>query len=230
MSPRRQKKISIKFLGTSSGEAIPRLGCDCAQCASADLKDKRLRSSLLINKKVLIDVGPDILKQLRKNQIENIELALITHDHLDHSGGLNDLKKVNPKINVIRLQPGQHFAHEEIEYYAFKVKHSPVITTVGVEIGPAIYIPDVADLDWAQKYLQESKLAILDGSVLNRSFSGHMALNQIIIATKNMKNLRKVYFSHNGHTRLSHKEMTKIVKTLGNEKFFIAYDGLEITV
>lgn len=229
MSPRR-KKVSIKFLGTSSGEAIPRLGCDCRQCASPDAKDKRLRSVLLINKKVLIDVGPDITKQLRKNQIDNIELVLITHDHLDHTGGLNELRKINPKIDVIRLKPGQHFAWEGIEFYAFKVKHSPVITTVGVEIGGAIYIPDVASLDWAEKYLKESQVAILDGSVLNRSFSGHMAINQIIIETKNMKNLRKIYFSHNGHTRIQHKEMAKIVKTLGNEKFFVAYDGLEITV
>lgn len=224
------KKFNLKFLGTSSGEAIPRLGCDCRQCASTDLKDKRLRSSILINKKILVDVGPDITKQLRKNQLENIELVLITHDHHDHTGGLNDFRKINSRAEVVKLKPGQHFAWEGIEFYAFKVKHSPVITTVGLEINTVVYIPDIADLEWAKKYLMESKIAILDGSVLNRNFSGHMAINQIINETKIMKNLRKIYFSHNGHTRQTHKEMIKIVKTLGNEKYSLAYDGLEITI
>lgn len=223
------KKITIKFLGTSSGEAIPREGCDCEQCLSKDKKDKRLRSSLLVNKKVLVDAGPDITKQLRKNQIENLELVLITHGHSDHCGGVKDLMRIKRNLEVIYLKPGQHFKWEGIEFFAFKVKHSPALITVGLEIGPFIYIPDIADLDWAEKYLKESKVAILDGSVINRSFAGHLAINEIINQTKILKNLKKIYFSHNGHTHYPHKEMVKTVKALGGDRFGLAYDDLEIT-
>lgn len=230
MSGISSKKITIKFLGTSSGESIPREGDDCAQCTSTDKKDKRLRPSILINKKILVDAGPDVLKQLHKNQIENLELVLITHDHYDHINGIKDLLKIKRNLEIIRLKPGQHFKWEEIEFYAFKVKHSNVVTTVGLEIGPVIYIPDVSNLDWAQKYLKESKTAILDGSVLNRSFGGHASINQIINETKGLRNLRRIYFTHNGHTHLSHKEMVKTVKALGDDRYTLAYDGLELNL
>ena len=219
----------LKFLGTSSMEPIPR-DDNCPQCSSDDPKDKRLRSSLIINKKVLVDAGPDVLGQLRRLQIENLELVLITHDHFDHSAGVKDLLKIKPRLEIIRLKPGAHFKWQEIDFHAFKVKHSTQVTTVGLEIGPVIYIPDLSDLDWAMKYLIESKTAILDGSVVNRNFGGHMALNEIIKQVKPLRNLRKIYFTHNGHTHQTHKEMTKLVKTLGDERFSLAYDGLELKI
>ncbi len=225
-----KKNILIKFLGTSNAESSPRLGCDCEQCVSKDKKDQRLRSCILINKKILVDAGPDISKQLRKNQIENLELVLITHEHDDHCAGVKDLLKVKRNLEIIRLKPGQHFKWEEIEFYAFKVKHSNSITTVGLEIGPLIYIPDFAELDWAEKYLKESKIAVLDGSFLNRNFAGHQAMNESINQTKILKNLRKIYFTHNGHTHTPHKDMVKNVKALGGDRFGLAYDGLEITI
>lgn len=223
-------KITIKFLGSSNGESLPRVGCDCGQCVSKDKKDTRLRSSLLINKKILVDATPDVLQELTKSQIDKLELVLITHDHRDHCGGIKDILKNRPNLEIVRLKPGQHFKWEGIEFYAFKVMHSPSIVTVGLEIGPVIYIPDVSNLDCATKYLKESKIAILDGSVLNRSTLGHLAINEIIVQTKNMRNLRKIYFSHNGHTKMTHKEMVKIVKALGDERYSLAYDGLELTV
>lgn len=224
------KKILLKFLGTSSSESLPREGCSCPQCLSTDKKDKRLRSAILINKKILVDAGPDISKQLRRNQIENLELVLITHEHQDHIAGIKDLLKIKRNLEIMRLNPGQHFKWSEIDFYAFKVKHSSQITTVGVEFGSVVYIPDLADLEWAMKYLEESKIAILDGSVLNRNFGGHLALNEIINQVKPLRNLRKIYFTHNGHTHQTHKEMTKLVKTLGDERFSLAFDGLELKV
>jgi len=96
--------------------------------------------------------------------------------------------------------------------------------------GDTVYIPDSASLELALKYLQESKRAILDGSVLGRSFGGHMAINEIITAVKPFKSLRKIYFTHNGHTKKTHKEMVKLVQTIGDERFSLVYDGLELKV
>jgi len=220
----------IKFLGTSSDEAIPRPDCNCPQCSSRDKKDKRLRSSLLIDRRILIDADPDIGSQLRPSQVRLLEAVLITHEHSDAVGGLKNLLRIRRDSRIIRLKPGQHFKLLGIDFYAFKVKHSKMITTVGIEIGPVVYLSDIADLDWAMKYLKESKIAIIDGSMLGRSFGGHLAINEIIGQTKPLKNLKKIYFTHNGHTRKPHKEMTKLIQQMGDKRYHVAYDRLEIKV
>ena len=222
--------MEIKFLGSSSGEAIPRADCGCSQCISSDKKDRRLRSSILINKKILVDASPDVLKQLSNLQIKKLDSVLITHDHDDHVSGLIHLMRIKSGLRVIRMKPGQHFKLLGIDFFAFKIEHSKVITTVGLEINNVIYIPDSASLSWAMKYLEEVTVAILDGSVIGRPFSGHQSINEIIATVKPLKNLKKIYFTHNGHTRKTHKEMQEFVRQLGDKRFEVAYDKLEIKV
>lgn len=222
--------MTIKFLGTSSVEAIPREDCNCAQCGSADKKDKRLRSSILIENDILIDAGPDILKQLSEAQIRNLRAVLITHDHQDHIGGIRDVLKNNRDVQIIKLKASQHFKLNGIDFYAFKVRHSKLIPTVGVEIDNLVYIPDFADLEWVTKYLKESEIAILDGSVFGRNFGGHLSINETIAETRSLSNLKKIYFTHNGHTRKTHQEMEKLVQSLGDTRYQVAYDGLEIKI
>lgn len=223
--------MKIKFLGTSSGEAIPREGCDCEQCQSKNKKDKRLRSSLLIEDKILIDAGPDVLKQLTSGQINNLDSVLITHEHEDHIGGLKFLLRTRRDLRIIRMKPGQHFKLLGVDFFAFKVLHSKMAVTIGLQINNNIvYIPDSSSLDLAMKYLQEANIAILDGSVFGRSFGGHLSINEIVATVKSLKNLKKIYFTHNGHTRKTHIEMVKLVQKLGDARFILAYDGLELKI
>lgn len=230
MKKQKEKSIKFKFLGTSSAEPIPRPGHSCPQCDSTDKKDKRLRSSLLVNKNILIDANPDIAKELRRDLIRNLEAVMITHEHEDAVGGLKDLLKIKRNLQIIKLKPGQHFKMFGIDFHAFRVKHSSQVVTVGIEIGPLDYISDVADLDWAMKYLKEAKIAVLDGSMLGRSFGGHLSINEIIAETKPLKNLKKIFFTHNGHTQKPHKEMEKLIQAFGDKRYHLAYDGLEIKV
>ena len=226
----RMHTMQLKFIGTSSGEPIPRQDCRCKQCKSADRKDKRLRPSILIDKKILVDAGPDILKQLRRSQIVKLNTLIITHEHDDHVGGLKYILKFNPNIRIIRMKPGQHFKLFGIDFFAFKVEHSRVLTTIGLEINDVAYIPDSSSLLQALKYLREVKIAILDGSSLGRSFGGHMSINEIITFVKPLSNLKAIYFTHNGHTRKTHKELNSFVKQMGDKRFQLAYDGLELKV
>lgn len=226
-----QKKCKIKFLGTSSERAIPREGCHCPQCQSKDKKDQRLRSSILVDEKILIDAGPDILKQLSVSKIKNLDTVIITHEHEDHISGLKYLLKSQRNLRIMRMNPGQHFRLLGVDFFAFKVLHSKLATTVGLEIANKIvYIPDSSSLELALKYLKEINIAILDGSMFDRSFGGHLAMQDIIATTKPFKNLKKIYFTHNGHTHRPHREMVKSVQMVGDKRFTLAYDGLDLKI
>ena len=87
-------KITILGCGTSTG--VPILGCLCQVCQSTELRNKRLRTSALIEtssgKKILIDATPDMRTQLLTNKINELHAAIITHDHADHTHGIDDLR------------------------------------------------------------------------------------------------------------------------------------------
>ncbi len=86
-------KINIKFLGTGSVMGVPIWNCNCAVCRSTNRKDKRYRSSLLVeinDKNIVIDFGQDFRSQLIENNIQNIDYAFLTHAHRDHMSGMEN--------------------------------------------------------------------------------------------------------------------------------------------
>jgi phosphoribosyl 1,2-cyclic phosphate phosphodiesterase len=91
--------MKITFLGTGTSQGIPIIGCHCEVCLSANPKDKRLRSSILIEMndgfKIVIDTGPDFRAQMLENGFEDLDAVLFTHDHRDHTAGLDDIRPIN---------------------------------------------------------------------------------------------------------------------------------------
>ncbi len=87
-------KITILGSGTSTG--VPEIGCKCPVCTSSDPRDNRLRCSGLVETeglRILIDCGPDFREQMiRLNDFKPLDGVLITHEHYDHVGGLDDLR------------------------------------------------------------------------------------------------------------------------------------------
>ncbi len=87
-------KISILGSGTSTG--VPILGCKCRICQSNDPRNKRLRASVLIetknSKSILVDTSPDLRAQLLNKNISSLDGVIITHDHADHTHGIDDLR------------------------------------------------------------------------------------------------------------------------------------------
>lgn len=88
--------MKITFLGTGTSCGVPQIGCTCDVCQSKDPRDNRLRCSALIetdNTTLLIDCGPDFREQmLRLGMNKPIDACLITHEHYDHVGGIDDLR------------------------------------------------------------------------------------------------------------------------------------------
>ncbi|MGN1172737.1 MAG: MBL fold metallo-hydrolase [Muribaculaceae bacterium] len=92
--------MKLTFLGTGTSTGVPQLGCRCKTCTSTDMRDKRLRASVLIEvngKNIIIDCGPDFYVQMRRNdQFACLNAALVTHIHYDHVGGVDDLRPFCP--------------------------------------------------------------------------------------------------------------------------------------
>jgi len=87
--------MKLTFLGTGTSTGNPVLLCSCATCMSKDPKDRRLRASVLIEDQgtsILIDCGPDFREQALRANIHQVNAVLITHEHYDHMGGLDDLR------------------------------------------------------------------------------------------------------------------------------------------
>lgn len=87
--------MRLTFLGTGTSCGVPVVGCQCAVCRSSDPRDKRLRTSALLETdttRVLIDCGPDFRQQMLRVAYRRIDGVLLTHIHYDHVGGLDDLR------------------------------------------------------------------------------------------------------------------------------------------
>ncbi len=90
--------MKITFLGTGTSQGIPVIGCECEVCQSSDDKDKRLRTSILVEtngKKIVVDVGPDFRQQMLRAKVKKIDGIVLTHEHTDHIIGLDDVRPFN---------------------------------------------------------------------------------------------------------------------------------------
>lgn len=92
------KKARLEFLGTGTSQGVPMIGCGCEVCTSSDLRDKRLRASVLVDycgKRFLVDAGPDFRQQMLRAGVSHVDAILLTHNHKDHTGGLDDIRAFN---------------------------------------------------------------------------------------------------------------------------------------
>ncbi len=90
--------MKITLLGTGTSQGVPVITCDCKVCTSTVLKDKRLRSSVMIevDKKVfVIDTGPDFRQQMLREKVPRLDAVLFTHHHKDHVAGMDDVRAFN---------------------------------------------------------------------------------------------------------------------------------------
>lgn len=101
--------LRITFLGTGTSGGVPMIACGCEVCTSTNEKDKRLRSSILVQSQkttLLVDTTPDFRTQMLRENVKKLDAVLFTHPHKDHIAGLDDIKAYN------------FFQHKPMEVYA----------------------------------------------------------------------------------------------------------------
>jgi len=90
--------MEIIILGSGTSQGVPVIGCNCDVCRSSDPRDSRLRTSVLIKSNglnILIDAGPDFRQQMLREGINKLDAIILTHEHRDHIGGLDDIRAFN---------------------------------------------------------------------------------------------------------------------------------------
>ncbi|MFV9484726.1 MBL fold metallo-hydrolase [Christiangramia sp. ASW11-125] len=104
--------MEVTFLGTGTSQGIPIIGVDHPVCYSDDPRDKRLRVSVLVNwkgKNILIDCGPDFRQQMLANNVKKLDAIFYTHEHNDHTAGLDDIRPYFFRQGDIPI-----FAHQRV--------------------------------------------------------------------------------------------------------------------
>ncbi|PWA09323.1 MBL fold metallo-hydrolase [Flavobacterium laiguense] len=143
--------MKVYFLGTGTSQGIPIIGSDHEVCKSADSKDKRLRVSVWVtwdNHSYVIDCGPDFRQQMLTSNCKKVDGILFTHEHADHTAGLDDIRPFNFRQGVMPI-----YAHKRVIEnlkkrfdYIFETKNrypgAPSVKTIEVENDQPFLIGD----------------------------------------------------------------------------------------
>ncbi len=106
--------MKLTFLGTGTSQGVPLIGCQCAICLSTDSRDKRLRTSVMIQSEtttVVIDSGPDFRQQMLREDVRKLDGLVFTHSHKDHLAGMDDIRA----FNYIQKKDMDIYANEETQ-------------------------------------------------------------------------------------------------------------------
>lgn len=90
--------MKLRFLGTGTSFGVPQIGCTCAVCGSADPRDRRTRVGALVESRglrVLIDTPPELRLQLLAAEVSHVDAVLFTHEHADHTHGIDDVRAIS---------------------------------------------------------------------------------------------------------------------------------------
>jgi phosphoribosyl 1,2-cyclic phosphate phosphodiesterase len=129
--------MKVTFLGTGTSTGVPVLTCKCEVCRSLDYRDKRLRVSILIQyqgKNIIVDTGPDFRQQALRENLQSLEAVVFTHEHKDHTAGLDDVRPFN-YLNGLKNCPiyahARVLAQLKMEYfYAFSENPYPGVPII----------------------------------------------------------------------------------------------------
>jgi phosphoribosyl 1,2-cyclic phosphate phosphodiesterase len=120
--------MKLTFFGTGTSTGVPSIGCECETCRSDDARDKRLRVSVLIEhagRSVLVDTSIDFRQQALRYGLKRLDAVLVTHCHMDHVFGLDDIRPLNFRYGALGLYANEPAWRDirRIFRYVFEPSH-----------------------------------------------------------------------------------------------------------
>lgn len=253
--------MKVTFLGTGTSQGVPVIGCDCSVCKSLDFRDKRFRSSIHIQidkLSLVIDTGPDFRSQVLREGITQLDAVIFTHEHKDHTAGLDDIRPFNFKQQKDMPVFGKLQVLEQIKRefaYIFSGKRYPGVPrveTIEIDENPFIIegititpIPvmhyklpvlgfRIGDFTYITdaNYIPEESLKLIEGTeilVLNAlQKESHISHFNLDEA---VEMAQKINAKETYFTHISHKLGTHhAVDQELPEGIALAYDGLQLTL
>jgi phosphoribosyl 1,2-cyclic phosphate phosphodiesterase len=246
--------MNLLFLGTGTSTGIPQIGCKCKTCVSTDRKDKRFRASVLLSDgetKILIDCGPDIRQQFLAHDVNHISAILLTHEHYDHVGGLDDVRPLGsvkvygekqvletirrnmyycfeknkypgvPKLQLSEIDT-RTFNINNIKIQPIRVMHAQ-LPILGFRINNIAYLTDVKTIsEQAINQLKDLDILIINALRIKEHVA-HITLQEAL-KTAAQIGAKKTYFTHMSHDMGLHEEAAHLLPP----NHYFAYDGLSI--
>lgn len=251
--------MRVRFLGTGTSTGVPEIGCQCEVCTSNEKKDRRLRASVIVytqNKSILIDCGPDFRQQTLDLDFLPIDGLLLTHEHYDHVGGIDDLRPF-ARFGDVNIYAEDYVAdalRERIPYCFTENKYPgiPAIVLHNIDLVPfdieginiipirlmhgllpifGYRIGRFAYLTDLKTIPEEEyeKLKNLDVLVINAlRIKEYISHQNLEQALEKIARIGagKTYLTHMNHHFGLHLEMEKTLP----ENVYISYDGLELSL
>jgi phosphoribosyl 1,2-cyclic phosphate phosphodiesterase len=251
--------LNITFLGTGTSQGVPVIGCSCEVCQSLDFRDQRLRASIHIaveGQSFVVDTGPDFRMQMLREGIKKLDAVLFTHEHKDHTAGLDDIRPFNfyqqadipifGRLAVLeQLQREYAYIFNDKKYpgvpqvACVEIDHNPFqINGIGITPIPVLHykLPvlgfRIGDFSYITdaNHIPEESLALLEGSeilVLNAlQKEPHIAHFTLDQA---IEQAQRIGAKKTYFTHISHRlgKHAAVEKELP-DGIFLAYDGLKL--
>jgi phosphoribosyl 1,2-cyclic phosphate phosphodiesterase len=223
--------LKITFLGTGTSQGIPVISSKHPVCLSTDKKDKRLRVSILIEWDTyiyVIDCGPDFRYQMLRANVQKINGVLFTHEHADHTAGLDDLRPFSFQLGTVPIY-AQKRVLENLSYrfdYIFNEENK-------YPGAPSVQQNEVTNTPFYLENLEVMPIEVMHGElkILGYKFNNIAYLTDVkSIATEEKEKLKNLdilivnairHKAHHSHLNL--EEALELVQELQPKKTFFTH-------
>ncbi len=253
---------TLTFLGTGTSQGVPVIGCSCEVCTDINHKNKRFRCSAVFsigNQNLIIDIGPDFRQQCLRYNLDNFEAAFITHEHNDHTAGVDDIRPINFKYQKEISIYAQNRVCDNLKTrfsYAFDKNPypgAPVLSLKETEFHKTIQIGDFLITPFPilhgklliNGYKINDFVYITDGKTIPKESEKYVYNCDHLVLNALQKEAHHSHFTLDEAIEIGNKSQAKRVwlthishrlgthhqvqKILHNSKFVVAYDGLKVT-
>lgn len=253
--------MKIRFLGTGTSQGVPVIGCKCTVCTSLDFRNKRLRSSIQVEVgglSMVVDTGPDFRMQMLRSGITKLDAVIFTHEHKDHTAGLDDIRPFNflqqKDIPILARKPVLKQIRQEYAYIFSGNKYPGIPQVTPIEITDSPF--QIEGIQIIPIPVMHYKLPVLGFRIGNFTYitdAGHIPEDSIqLIRGSEILVLNALQIEpHISHFTL--EEAIQMATRIGSKKTYfthishklgmhsdvekelpygieLAYDGLEVTL